>query len=152
MNSDSHSPFLLSSSSLWVQLILVHLVMKARLILKPEKGSLLYSLPVPQDSCGIAEVKIPSLTQPSAVCKQIIVLPWVQGLGWGSAQGMFLKPVEVSVPQELYTFRWPLLLLNSLELYRACSGPTALSQRCRHVPYHPNWTGPGHYMLQQNKH
>lgn len=148
MNSDSRSPFLLSSSSLWVQLILVQLVMKARLVLKQEKGSLLYSLPAPRDSCGIAEVRIPSLTQPSAAWKQIIVLPWLQGLGWSSAQGMFLK----LVPRELYTFRWPLFLLNSLELYRACCGPTALSQRCRHVPYHPSWIGPGHYMLQQNKH
>lgn len=137
--------------SLWVQLVLVPLVMKARLVLKHGKGRLLCSCLRRGIPVALLKSQSPPLTQPSAGCRQIIVLPCLRGLGWASAQGMFLKVVEVSVLQELYAFRWPLLLLNSSALYRACPGPTALSQRRRCGPYHLSSVGLGLYMLQKKQ-
>lgn len=125
MKNANHSSFLLSSTSLRVQLILVHLVMKARLALKHAKG-----IPV-----ALLKSQSSSLTQPSAACKQIIALPGLRGLGWGSAQGVFLKVAEASVLQEPYARRWLLVLLNPLELCRAQSGPAAPSQRGRRGPH-----------------
>lgn len=99
MKSDIHRPFLLSSSSLWVQLILAHLEMKARFILKQGKSVCC----APACPTGFLwhcwSHKSPSLTQPSVVCKQMIVLPCLRGQGSDSARGVFLTG-EASVPQE----------------------------------------------------